>query len=171
MDLKLFTDMIDALGKVVGGLKAIVTLPKTERETIGRTLDETYRLIDTTLNMVIIRLGDILLQGADGDFLREASKLDNYNEWMQAEREFRLCRSLRVALRETETLAGKVAGVVSTKDWDALLHQMRAILSTEGEVASFIGEQFQQFASDARNAKDVQFDPRRSSRLPCGARR
>lgn len=56
-----------------------------------QTLDETYRLIDTTLNMVIIRLGDILLRAVDDDFLREAARLDNYNEWMQAEREFRLC--------------------------------------------------------------------------------
>ena len=109
MELKLFTDLIDALGKVAGGLKAIVNLTKAEREAMRRTLDETYRLIDTTLNMVIIRLGDILLHAADDDFLREATRLDNYNEWMQAEREFRLCRSLRVALRETETLAGKLA--------------------------------------------------------------
>lgn len=151
MELKLFTDLIDALGKVAGGLKAIVNLPKAERETIRRTLDETYRLIDTTLNMVIIRLGDIQLQSNDDDFLREVGRLDNYNEWMQAEREFRLCRSLRVALRETETLAGRLSGAVSTKDWDALLQQMQSILATEGEVALFIAQQFQQLANDARS--------------------
>jgi hypothetical protein len=152
MEIKFFTDLIDALGKVAGGLKAIVNLPKAEREAIRQTLDETYRLIDTTLNMVIIRLGDILQRAADDDFVREAGRLDNYNEWMQAEREFRLCRSLRVALRETETLAAKVTGAVSTKDWDALLRQMHSILATEGEVAEFIGQQFQQQASDARDA-------------------
>ena len=152
MQLKLFTDLIDALGKVAGGLKAIVNLPKAEREAMRRTLDETYRLIDTTLNMVIIRLGDVLLHAADDDFLREAARLDNDSEWMQAEREFRLCRSLRVALRETETLAGKLIGAVSAKDWGALLQQMQSILATEGEVAFFIGQQFQQNASDARSA-------------------
>lgn len=152
MEFKLFTDLIDALGKVAGGLKAIVNLPKAERETIRRTLDETYRLIDTTLNMVIIRLGDIQLQPSDDDLLREVVRLDNYNEWMQSEREFRLCRSLRVALRETETLASRLTGAVSTKDWDALLQQMQAILATEGEVALFIGRQFQQLANYARSA-------------------
>ena len=90
MGLRLFTNLIDALGKVAGGLKAIVNLPKAERETMRQTLDETYRLIDTTLNMVIIRLGDILLLAADDDFLREVVRLDNYSEWMRAEREFRL---------------------------------------------------------------------------------
>ena len=89
MELKLFTDLIAALGKVAGGLKAIVNLPKAERETMRRTLDETYRLIDTTLNMVLIRLGDILLLDAYDDFLRVAARLDNYDEWMQAERETR----------------------------------------------------------------------------------
>ena len=152
MEFKLFTDLIDALGKVAGGLKAIVNLPKAQRELMRQTLDETYRLIDMTLNMVIIRLGDILLHPADDDFLREAARLDNYNEWMQAEREFRLCRSLRVALREMETLAGKLAGAVSAKDWAALLQQMQSILATEGEVAIFIGQQFQQSANDARSA-------------------
>lgn len=152
MEIKLFTDLIDALGKVAGGLKAIGNLPKAERETMRKTLDETYRLIDTTLNLVIIRLGDILLEAVDDDFLREAARLDNYNEWMQAEREFRLCRSLRVALRETETLAGKLVGAVSAKDWDALLQQMQSILATEGQVALFIGQQFQQHASNARSA-------------------
>ena len=152
MEFKLFTDLIDALGKVAGGLKAIVNLPKAERVAMHRTLDETYRLIDTTLNMVIIRLGDLLLHATDADFLREAVRLDNYNEWMQAERELRLCRSLRAAVRETQTLAGKLASAVSTKDWDALLQQMQSILATEGEVAQFIGQQFQQYASDARHS-------------------
>ncbi|MFQ6538810.1 MULTISPECIES: hypothetical protein [Aphanothece] len=151
MELKLFADLIDALGKVAGGLKAIVNLPKAERETMRRTLDETYRLIDTTLNMVIIRLGDIQLQQSDDDLLREVARLENYDEWMQAERELRLCRSLRIALRETETLVGHLAGTVSTKDWDALLLQMQSILATEGEVALFIGQKFQQLANDARS--------------------
>lgn len=79
MKLTLFTDLIDTLAKVPCGLMHIVNLPKAERATIRQTLDETYRLIDTTLNMVIIRLGDILLHTADDDFLGEAARLDNYN--------------------------------------------------------------------------------------------
>jgi len=55
-------------------LKIIVSLPKVERETIRQTPNETYRVTGTPLNRVIIRL-------------------DNYNEWMQTEREFRPSRS------------------------------------------------------------------------------
>lgn len=101
MKIKLFANLNDTLGKVAGGLKAIVNLPKAEQEAMRRPLDETYRLIDTTLNMVIIRLGDLLLNVADDDLLREAARLDNVNKRIQADREFRLCRSLRLALRET----------------------------------------------------------------------
>ena len=89
MELKLFTDLIDALGKVAGGLKAIVNLPKAEREAMRQALDETYRLIDTTLNMMIIRLVDILLHPAHDDFRRKAARLDNYNDLIQADCEFR----------------------------------------------------------------------------------
>lgn len=152
MELKLFTDLIDALGKVGGGLRAIVNLPKAEREAMRRTLDETYSLIDTTLNMVIIRLGDIQLHTSDDDLPREVTRLDNCKEWMPAEREFRLCRSPHVALRETETLTGRPTFTVSTKDWRVLLQQMQNILATEGEVGLFIALQFQQLGAAARSA-------------------
>jgi hypothetical protein len=151
MEIKLFTDLIDALGKVVGGLKAILDLSTTEREKIRKTLEETYRLIDTTLNMVIIRLGDILQEETDANLLHEAARLDNYDEWIQAEREFRICRSLRVALRETETLSTKLAGKASAKDWQALKDMMGLILATEGEVAVFISQRFDELAKAARD--------------------
>lgn len=47
MEFKLFTDLIDAPGKVAGGLKAIVKLPITVGESMGQTLDENYCLTDT----------------------------------------------------------------------------------------------------------------------------
>ena len=118
MELKLLTDLIDALGKVAGGMEVIVNLTKAERKTIRGTLDEPYHLIDTTLNMVIMRLGDSQLQASNDELLSEVARLDNYNQRMQAEREFRLCRSLHVALSETETLAGRLAGAMSAKGWD-----------------------------------------------------
>ena len=117
MEIKLYTDLFNALCKVAGGLKAIVNLPKAERETIRRTVDETYRLVDTTLIMVISLLDNRQLQASNDEPLREVARQDNYNQWMQAEREFRLCRNLPVALRETETLPGRLAGAMSTKGW------------------------------------------------------
>ncbi len=87
MELIPFTDLIAALGKVAIALKAIVYLPKAERKKYRQTMDETDRLIDATPNTVVIWPGEMLLQDADEDFLREA-----------AQREFRLICSLQVAL-------------------------------------------------------------------------
>jgi hypothetical protein len=92
MDIQLFSDLIDTLGKVAEGIKALANIPKNEREKYRQVMDDTYRLIDTTLNMVIIRLGDILLPENEAIFLGEVTKLDNYSDWMEAEREFRLCQ-------------------------------------------------------------------------------
>ena len=161
MELKLFTDLIGVLSRAAVGLKTIVNLPKAERETIRRTLDETYRLIDTRLKMVIDRLVDSLLDSTHDDFMREAARLDTYIEWIQAEREFRLYSNLPVALRETETLAGRMAGTVSARHWEAQLQQMQYILVTEGEVAMFISQQFRKLADDARSA--MQDKPRNPS--------
>ena len=72
--------------------------------------------------------------------------------WLNAEREFRLCHSLRVALRETQTISGKLTGFISTNDWDILLKQMQDILSTENAVADFITQKFQALAHGGRAA-------------------
>ena len=56
MELILFTDLIDALGKVAGGLKVIVNLPKVERGDDAQTLAKTHRLANTRSNTEIMWL-------------------------------------------------------------------------------------------------------------------
>lgn len=46
MELKRFTDLIAALDKMAGGLKAIVSLPNAEREAVRLTRYETRRFVD-----------------------------------------------------------------------------------------------------------------------------
>lgn len=153
MDIKLFSDLIDALGKVGSGLKALINLPKSERERYRQVLDDTNQLIHTTLNMIILRLGDILRISDEGAFLQEVYGLENYAEWTETERKFRLCQSLRVAVRETEDLSVRLKGKISTNDWDALVQQMHLILCSEGELANYIGEHFAALAYRARDAQ------------------
>ena len=94
MEFTLVSDLIDALGKVANGLKALASLPKSERDHYRQLLDDTYQLIDTTLNMIILRLGDISHIVEEDKFLKEVRDLDNYSAWLEAERKFRLCSSL-----------------------------------------------------------------------------
>jgi hypothetical protein len=152
MELKLFADLIDALDKIARGLKAAANFPKDQRDRYRQTMDETYRLIDTALNMVIIRLGDIMLC-SDKEFVEEVGKLDNYSDWMRAEREFRLCKSLRAALSETEKLRQELIGKIITKDWDALCNEMRNALTTEQELALFIAGHFNKLVNSINPQK------------------
>ncbi|VGO16686.1 hypothetical protein PDESU_05277 [Pontiella desulfatans] len=152
--MNLFSDLIEVLSKVCKGLKVLTDLTKKEREKYRDVLDETYRLIDTTLNMVIIRLGDIL-QEEDDVFLKGVEGLGNYDDWMKAEREFRLCKSLRAAVRETETIRDKLAGKISTADWDALLGLMNNVLCTEGAVAGYMCDKFWELSDSAYQSADL----------------
>jgi hypothetical protein len=78
------------------------------------------------------------------------AKLDNYGDWMRAEREFRLCQSLRAALREMKSFSGGLKAAVSVKDIDALIAMMETTTAAEGEVAEFISVRFRNLADAAR---------------------
>jgi len=151
MEIKLFSDMLDTLAKIGGGIKALANLPKSKREKYRETLAETYRLIDVTLNMVINRLWDILREKDDQKFLQEVINLEYYPSWYEAERSFRLCQALRASKRETETMRSELVGRMSAKDWDALLGQMQAVLTAENQVANYIGHKFLRLATFAGN--------------------
>lgn len=150
MDIKLFSDMIDALGKVSGVLKSAASFPQAERERYRQVMGENYRLIDTTLNMIIIRLGDILLPENQSNFVQQVAKLDNYDGWTAAEREFRLCQSLRAALSETRHFSGQLKATVSVTDVDALIAMMDRTTAAEGIVANVICDRFRELANAAR---------------------
>jgi hypothetical protein len=145
MEIKLFTDLINALDKVVKGLKAIADQPREERDMYRATLDETFQLIDAALSMVIIRLGDVALKEG-GDFIDEVYRLESFDGWIETERSFRICMSLRSALDETQRARTRLAGQISVADWDRLIDHMDQILRTEGELANFISRSLDKLA-------------------------
>jgi hypothetical protein len=131
MENRLFSNLIDVIEKITSSRKALKDITKNEHVRHREVMEKTYRLINSTLNLVIIRLGDILLPENSDTFAAEVSRLDSYDDWIKAEREFRLCKSLRVALRETQSLTNRITGYLSTQDWDALLSQMKSVLAAE----------------------------------------
>jgi hypothetical protein len=147
-----FKDLIDALGKVAGGFKVLANIPKTQREKYRQIVNDMYRLLDTVLNMIILRLGDILAQ-EDEAFLREAQQLDNFGGWLSVERDLRLCQGLWATAAEMETLQAKLVGKVGVKDWDALVRQVNDILRGERMVADYISQGFRDVADLARKPK------------------
>lgn len=143
MDIKIFSDLIDALSK-------ITKLPKAEREQYRQAIEQSYQLLDTTLGMIAIRLGDILLPASQPEFIDEVAKLDNCAEWIRIEREFRMCQSLRAALSEIKHPSGELKARVSVHDIHSLIEMMEGTTATEGEIAGFISERFRGLASEAR---------------------
>lgn len=146
MQFTLFTDLIKVLQEIFQGVQKVTTFTKEQRDQYYQVMQETYHLLDSTLNMVIIRLGDILLVDDEDEFKKEVKKLSNFGDWYAVERDLRLCQSLRRALRETESLKNKLEGKVSTKDWNNLLGLMHHVLASEDDVAYFISQQFREIA-------------------------
>ena len=147
MQIALFKDLLDCTERVVGAIRAMAHIPRAEREKYRAVLDETYTLLDTTLNMVTIKLGNIVLIQDDNQMLNEAATLANWQDWEEAERRFGLCHALRATLAEAERLPAQITGSVSVGDWDALKSQMNAVLNSEGELAVYVTGHFQEMWS------------------------
>ena len=142
LTLELFPDLFDAIEKAFKALKAIASLPQKTRDELRNMFDETFKLLDTSLNMITIRLGQILKIQKDKDFIAEVKLLNNEPSWTNAEREFRLCRSLRNTVDEASRLGNKIRRLISVKDWNDMQNQMEVILQGEERLGDFIAGKF-----------------------------
>ena len=155
--MKLFTEVFDAIERVFKVIKSFSDLPKETRDELRNTFDETFKLLDTSLNMVIIRLGEILRITDDPTFAVEVSQLSFDAGWTQAEREFRLCSGLRHVVSETGRLRTKIVNHMSVQDWDDMQTQIRAIFFGEANLGNYIADKFQTFSNmDIRHDKTIQ---------------
>ena len=147
MNFQLFTEIAE---KLINAAKSLMSLAKEERTRYREVLSETCRLLDTTLNMVIARLGDIGSIKDDSDFLDAVKALDNYEEWLRVERQIWLCENLRAAVAESETLRSTLVGKASIDEWDELLDQMRNILNVERDLAYYINDRIELLVQAAK---------------------
>jgi hypothetical protein len=75
--MELSADLIYTLHTFASGPTDIVSLSEAKWEKQRETLEKTHCLIGTTLNMVVLPLGDLSSFDAAGDFLRATSRPDN----------------------------------------------------------------------------------------------
>jgi len=140
MEIRLFTDVLDAAErffKLVVGLKDV---GREERKRYYETIEETYRLLDTSLLLVVTRLGDIVNKGAEGrqgEAIAALVSLDNPDWWYAVEREFGLCSNLRRLRSEMDTLAA-LPGPQVVQDWQDLKAMIDRILNSERDLADYI---------------------------------
>jgi len=155
MTLNFFSDIIESLGKIFTALKGIKDIPKGTRMEIRDMLGGTFTMLNSTLNMIIIRLGEVNRIEEEAAFIQEVSQLQYGNTWLASERAFRLCEGLKHGLREWQNLDQSIINLVSVKNWDELKVQMESILKSESELAYFIEENFQKLAAIVSNSNSL----------------
>jgi hypothetical protein len=141
-------DIVQKLWEVAPTLLA---LPKQERDEYRKVLDDTFKMMDTIINMIIIKLGNINHIADDSQFLNEVTLLDNYQDWLTKERDFELCKSLRDTLSETRSARQKLVGKISVNNWDALIGGMEKVLNSERPLAEYISAMFREVSDMPRN--------------------
>lgn len=141
--IELFPDLFDAIEKAFNAVKAIANLPKKTRDELRITFEDTFKLLDTSLNMVSIRLGEILRIAKATEFKKEVSMLRNDQSWTKSEREFRLCKSLRHTVDEVGRFKSKMLAYISVNDWNDMYTQMDHILYNEDKLGNFIADKFE----------------------------
>ena len=133
-DVKLFSDFEAALRQAAIDVAALANIPKKQRRQYLETISDAYRLMDTTLSLVINRVTELVNDAHEGKLLRyKVGELAYYQPWLDAERHLRLCDNLRFTGREMRSIPGHVAGRFSTHDWEALRELFETF--TEGEAA------------------------------------
>ena len=94
-------------------------------------------------------MGDLLATARSGElnvFKRELFRLEDYDDWLNIEREVRICSNLRVARREMSSIINKFKARISIKDVDELQTKFDEILSTERELADYIAFSLQELS-------------------------
>ncbi len=155
MGIEIIRDAIDLLEKVGKAISILSNIPKKTRERYRDALDDTFLMFDSTLNMIILRLGDMLFGDARNDdqlFINELYRLDNWDEWHQIERDLRICSNLRELKSEVNSL-GHSADRFMVNDWNQLINFIDNALATEGELAFTIQSILSQLSSKVSDAE------------------
>lgn len=155
MDIKFFSDIIDTLEKVGKGVIALKKIPEKQRKKYREAIGETYTILNSALNLVLNRLGDIMLLDQRADFFGEVKRLDNFEEWRQIEREVRLCSNLRAAGREMKRFGEKFLDKIALRNQESYARLVYQVLEQgESELADLISESLHQLAEKANKTPE-----------------
>lgn len=136
--LSLFSDSIDALGKLWGVVKGAAALPKAERERYRQTFDQTFATLDAGLAAVIVMLGALERIDDPGHLATEMRGLGHAATWLDLERRMLLCDQLRVLGRELEPLWAQFSAQVAVQNPAEFRHFISDIQRGEIALADYI---------------------------------
>ena len=149
MEIKIFTDVIDALEKLGNLISKIKDFPKRERDKYITAATEAFTLLDSALVIVINWLGDLAHNENDNDFMKELSQLEETKGWMDIERDVRLCRNLRIAGADLKSLYWCFKNTLNGNDEKNMKDLVDQVLEQEYKLAEFISSAFSTLAGIA----------------------
>ncbi len=144
-----FKEMIDDLGRAQEGLRSDKANLREKRETVFEALEEIYCLMSTTINMIIVRLKDILKSAEDGQLAKELANFQKQEEWALAEKNFRFCSTISTIKSHLDEML-KIQAQDSQK-WMPYLKKISDVFKSEDSVSSYIAGRFPDYLSQAKS--------------------
>jgi hypothetical protein len=152
MGLKVFSDAIDALEKLADAVIKVKNIPKNRRKRYRQAVSQSFELLNAAMNLILLRLGDLLLIEKKTDFIRELKKLDNNKAWLELERDVRLCSNLRATHMDMDGVLSRMIHF-GQRDWDKARLLVDQLLERERSLADYISNKLQSLAHRASNAQ------------------
>jgi hypothetical protein len=146
MEIKIFSDVIDALEKVGKALVTLKNIPKQKRKNYIDAVSSSFTLLDSALMLVINRLNDIALIKNGKDLAPELLRLNNSKEWMTLEKDMRLCSNLRMAYGEVDSFVLSFMANLTGSDWNNVRCLVDQVLEREGQLADFLASSLSHLA-------------------------
>ncbi len=154
INIKLFSDAIDALAKLFKGFIGLKDLPANERQSYIDAIDTTFILLDTILLQVIAVLGNLINHAEKPSrFIEDLKAIDQPDFWLRIEKDFGMSsnlRNMRNKMRGLNTLTGRRV----TKDWNNLIYMVDNVIDQdEHNIADFISRSLSSLSGQAAQAK------------------
>ena len=151
MPIGVFKDAVDALEKLGSMAAQAGGVPGARRKQYLRAVQDAYQLLNTATNLVLVRLGDLSLEKKKHPFLDGLASLGNVQEWLDMERQVRLCSSLRATHTELYTAITRMS-FLRGRDWDTMRVLVDEVLEREGRLADFIAKKLSSLSKKASKA-------------------
>jgi hypothetical protein len=150
LGIEVFSNTVDALEKLSKLAAQATGMPGRRRGRYLAAVQEAYQLLNAATNLVILRLGDLSHQKKK-DFLAGLEALDNMGEWMDIERQVRLCSGLRSTHTELDTILTRMS-MMRGRDWGTMRALVDQVLNCEGTLANLISAKLSTLARRAVKA-------------------
>lgn len=142
MGIEIFSDMVNAVKEIA----KLASIPEEEREYYREAVGDAYKLLYSAASLVQNRLGRLLQIDDQDVFIRELRGLDNLDEWIDIERDVRMCDKLRAVGYEMQNLRRMLRGRIAVRNWADFNRLVAMVLEREGTLAEFIKDSLSHLA-------------------------